>query len=934
MPLGISAVAAEGERQLEEVTVTAERREASIQDTSISITALTADAMEDFGVRNQSDLQNMIPSTTIQIYDSAIRGVGRNFRNLGGDPGVATYVNSVYSEDLYTVTIGSFWDIERVEVLRGPQGTLYGRNAIGGAMNFIYKRPTQEFEADFKAIAGNFDTRDLYGAISGPLIKDTLAARLTFSSREHDGYIEEKGFGSEDLDTGDSENVALQLLWTPTDNFSINLRSTKTNVDRVMGGGSGGGGDTGLVITRGENIIDGTRDFDSIVFGFRPVDATQTNPLASDFVMPGSPILTFNNPATGDQITAQQIRPGVDSPGADGMKNMGRGLTTSESSCVFQDKDDIDGDDICAYTNGLNREEFDPESHQLELSWDINDSVTFKYILGLTDYLYERNIDTDATASTLHDRQFYVNHEADYESHEFQLFYDVGTNLTFTSGLFFYDSTIQQRGDFYTTTNDSQFNDPALDNIIATLRGMGAPLPPESVLPNVPLTFLVGSEPVGLHTAKEIALAEGVTTKGLGDDVVIGPWLGDLGSVEHGPNAPGLGSDTLYDTRTDRESFAFYTQGVWDITPEIALTVGVRYAEDDLEGEENVGLYTETMALLDAFGLDLGTANILRGALDPTTLQPTGAAELWTSGVPISASAYRKLERKDDEVTWRVNLDYHFSPSAMVYGNVTTGYRSGGFNLVFFSETAQYDPEELIAYEVGYKGGLFDNTLQLNASLYYYDYETIHTFGTEPTVVGGESTTTTSVLEAPGAEMKGFELEATWLATDQLTLGGNYSFIDSEYTKSLLIVDGADPRTPASLFANQDDRLRDIKGNQLMQVPEQKGVFWAAYEIPLAENGNVELRGAFSWIDEVYFSQFETEFDKAPAYERLDLRATWTSPARRWIVSAFVNNAFDELGIRQISRSSEEDGFYRTAQTTEPRVYGLELSYRMGAAAY
>ena len=86
---------AEPSRQIEEVIVTAERREASIQDTSISITAFTGDMLDDFGIRNQEDLQNFIPATTIQPYDATVRGVGRNFRALGGDPGVATYMNGV-----------------------------------------------------------------------------------------------------------------------------------------------------------------------------------------------------------------------------------------------------------------------------------------------------------------------------------------------------------------------------------------------------------------------------------------------------------------------------------------------------------------------------------------------------------------------------------------------------------------------------------------------------------------------------------------------------------------------------------------------------------------------------------------------------------------------------------------------------------------------
>ena len=124
---GIAPVLAESSgRQLEEVVVTAERQEASISDTSISISAFTSEQIEAFGLRDQADLQNLVPATVILPYDAAIRGVGRNFRSLGGDPGISTYINGVYSEDLYTATIQSFWDIHRVEILRGPQGTLYG----------------------------------------------------------------------------------------------------------------------------------------------------------------------------------------------------------------------------------------------------------------------------------------------------------------------------------------------------------------------------------------------------------------------------------------------------------------------------------------------------------------------------------------------------------------------------------------------------------------------------------------------------------------------------------------------------------------------------------------------------------------------------------------------------------------------------------------
>ncbi len=221
--MSTSVFAEESGRQIEEVIVTAERREASIQDTSISITAFTGEMLDDFGIRNQEDLQNFVPATTIQPYDATIRGVGRNFRALGGDPGVATYMNGVYSEDLLTATAATFWDVERVEVLRGPQGTLYGRNAVGGAINILYKKPSHEFDYAVKGIVGNFGTAETYGMINGSLIEDRSSARVTFSTRDRDGVVEEIGPGS-DLDGLGTRNVAAKFRYSPTDTLSFDVR--------------------------------------------------------------------------------------------------------------------------------------------------------------------------------------------------------------------------------------------------------------------------------------------------------------------------------------------------------------------------------------------------------------------------------------------------------------------------------------------------------------------------------------------------------------------------------------------------------------------------------------------------------------------------------------------------------------------------------------
>ena len=903
-------------RQIEEVIVTAERQESSVQDTSISITAFTADTIDDFGIRNQSDLQNLVPATIILPYDSAVRGVGRNFRALGGDPGVATYMNNVYSEDLYTATIGSLWDVERVEVLRGPQGTLYGRNAIGGAMNFLYKKPTEDFEAAVKGTFGSFKTRDVYGMVSGALVDDVLLGRATVSSRKHDGYFEEKGTGA-DLDSGDEVNVALQLEWRLTDAIKMNVRHNKAEVDRTFGGADGGG----LIVFRGESPNGESRDLTSEGFGYRRIDRTVTDPLNEGFFNPAQELLTFADPVNGGTIEAQRTRSGIDPvrslgganlSSAGSLINHAAGSAESANECLFTDLDNIDGDDICAVTNGESFEVFDQQGTQFEAEWEFNDNIVFKYIFGLNDLIYHRTTDDDSSFSTTSDRQFYVNHEAEYKSHEIQAFVDVNDSVSFTSGIFFYDAVIDQRGDFYSSVGDSQFTDadPISGALYAAVDGVA----------NV-----YQADPTSLYTARESVggtnSPEGVTV------AKIGSWQGDPGGIGldvlHGPDTPA--TDLLYATQTDRESFAAYTQAVWDINEDFTLTAGIRYASDEVKAEENLWRYREND--LAPFGLAFGGAptlaglNITRGALDPVTLEPTGATHLNLVGVPGSLSVFRHFTRKDTKVTWRVNLDWAMTDNILWYANVTTGYRGGGYNLVFFSQTGTYGPEELIAYEIGYKGQHLDNTLQVNASAFIYDYSQIHTFGSEATELGGVST---SVLPAPGAEIQGFEVEILWLATDNMTLGGNYSYTPSEYTETLLLANTNDPRIPPSLF-NAVEIRNDIKGNQLLNVAENKGSAYVSYGFPFS-SGNLEMLASYSWVDGVFHTPFEDDLDSTPGYERLDLRATWKNSDESLIIAAFANNVLNEIGIRQLETHGEGDGFRRTGQTTEPRVIGVELT--------
>ena len=178
--------------QLEEVIVTAERREASIQDTPISMQALTADQIEKRGIVNLSDL--FVSAAGVSGYEAPssrgnmslnIRGVGSgNSNSPSTDPAIGLYVDGVFIGKGIANGVDAI-DLERIEILRGPQGTLYGRNSTGGAVNFVTKKPSSEGGVTFQASLGDYGYRAVKGRIDAP-VGDSLAFSASIYKRQRD----------------------------------------------------------------------------------------------------------------------------------------------------------------------------------------------------------------------------------------------------------------------------------------------------------------------------------------------------------------------------------------------------------------------------------------------------------------------------------------------------------------------------------------------------------------------------------------------------------------------------------------------------------------------------------------------------------------------------------------------------------------------------
>ncbi len=222
---------------LEEIVVTAQKTRDNLQTVPLSLTAFSGDALKRSNVENIKDLAARTPSLTVDTFSPGqpryfIRGIGGAASSSARDAAVGIFVDEVYmGRDSMTST--DFVDIDRVEILRGPQGTLFGRNVVGGAISYFTQKPDDQFRAQGALTVGNYDKIDGSFAVSGPL-SDAVAAKLSFSSRNHGGYAFNETTGR-DIETEHSNAVRGALRFHPNDAVDIQLNA---DFSKLTGTGS------------------------------------------------------------------------------------------------------------------------------------------------------------------------------------------------------------------------------------------------------------------------------------------------------------------------------------------------------------------------------------------------------------------------------------------------------------------------------------------------------------------------------------------------------------------------------------------------------------------------------------------------------------------------------------------------------------------------
>lgn len=289
-----SAQQADTGGEMADIVVTARKREERLQSVPISIAAFSGEALERRNIQAITDVSKFVPNLTLdtgarsgggsfgsQIF---IRGIGQLDYSVYADPGVGLYVDGVYVGRTQGSVLDVL-DVERIEVLRGPQGTLFGRNTIGGAISVVSAKPTSEFGGYIQGSVGRFDQKDLRASLNVPLT-DRLAVKFSFATKNRDGYAHSLITNDE---FGDQHSVAGRVVarWTPSDSIE------STTIFDITHQRQGGQFQRVVSVVPTASLPAGTRLFNSLVASRTPYAAFDSRWL---------PTSTYTNFASGPNI--------------------------------------------------------------------------------------------------------------------------------------------------------------------------------------------------------------------------------------------------------------------------------------------------------------------------------------------------------------------------------------------------------------------------------------------------------------------------------------------------------------------------------------------------------------------------------------------------------------------------------------------------------
>jgi outer membrane receptor protein involved in Fe transport len=951
-----AANAAEGSEEtfIEEIIVTGERGAINTLDRAMTVTGFNENMIQELGIQNTNDLEVLVPGMQIGPRSQGggknedghivMRGVANDRSvNFFQDVGVAVYIDGVYSDQSYGLDQGAMFDVERVEIARGPQGTTGGKAAIAGSVNFVTRKPTDEF--DLKAVVEVTDqsSQQYNLAFGGPIGESNFSYRLGVSRLTGDGVIENVGSGP---DAGEPD----QLIYSPQLRFKNDRWDVTARYSKLEDEGT----------PRVSLILGARNTVDEFVLDANGDPVPTLDPMGNPITDGSGNIIYQTNPFFG-------IGQNPAVAGCSGFNDDG---TRTPGTPVVCDGDDLD---LKVDLNAPILQDNEQESYTLEAHYQLSEEYELVYKFGQRDTRQQSRNDLDGTSrqgggicSPIHPRVIsgeltagqthprcaldgggngvYNDQVNDYlftsdqASHEFTLISNLDGPFNFTVGYTNIDgeepyvyaelfngletgSNPLNNPTFYTDT--SEICEASLARTFGGEDGLWRNIRNPSLPANEAANFAWGC-----HGASYAANWSDVTN--------------GKAHVAGGPAFQFFYGNVSY------KSEAVYANAEYVLNDQWKVFGGVRYNDDHKEHLQND--FSGTSQFPNADGVLVNHAfGIFRSKHYATQCCGYVGLASDASGNPIPDSRTFMDSKVADweETTWNVGLEHSFSDNIMFYGRISKGYRPGGFAGFGNQLGEAFDAEEMINYEGGFKGLFFDRTVQLEASIYYQDFSSFWSqagrLRTPAELRPGESAFTGETVAVDGTEISGFEIQYQWQVNDRLRIGGFYEYMDSSfgsYQSQYCCTPGGTVADPSTIDLVDDEGntvtvnntgFLDFGGNSLRNQPEHKLSTTVSYSVPMpADFGSLDLVTIMSWRDSMYVDEANLDIYSVPEYTRWDLRAMWTSAGGNLTVTAWATNLLDEIAVQSYAPREGNGVTGPVAGTvTDQRRIGLTLNYQM-----
>lgn len=878
-PAGHSQSTGETGLTLEEIIVTARKREESVQEVPLSITPFLGDQLLRRDIQTVEDLA----SNTVGLSynqgisggtqgSATIRGLATNFAQ-DRFQNVGIYLNGVYLERQSMMNLGMV-DLSRIEVVKGPQNSLYGRNAFAGAINYITTEPQDEFSAYVSTTQGSDNREDYRGAVNVPIVKDKLYGRISYGMSDYDGAnpnlhpfsdADAPGFNSKgNLGGWDDETYTAAFVFTPTERLKISASYYEADIRREY--------QSGYFINGLQEIASlGTSQFDDMNFNRKTLQVRQgfvTNSFTANTLYQGA---LPETPGRGTYVPAVAVAPppgvGGPPPGVGGPPpGVGGGDAGGPPPGVGGNAGGpppgVGGPPPPPPTDQAIFGAIDPRGFgamadtkvaRINVDWGIADDWRLNYQFGYVEHQSRTNgpsnrdpmqgasyVDAFNTiyASTFSARP---NTNMDSTSHELRLEWSGHDRVSATGGL------------YYAKLDDEAY-EITLFSPVCGNRDVNNSGSADDEMANCNLRIAPGiSSP--LDNAQFLGVL----------DFFNRYWHGN--PTNH--------------TRYDDEILALFLEANFSVTDDLTLRLEARYTEED----------RKVVRATDIFGLAPGQVAVGNGLFGPAQFESAIIA-------PEDSDTFKYF-------TPRVSLDWAWREGSLLYAYGAKGVKSGGFNNATAVEDLTYDEEENWTFEIGSKNLLFNNRLTLNAALFYVDWSDIQG-GLSPVI---QSQNSNVVIGNIGdASNFGLELEGALRFNNQWSVDFGYMWIDPEYDNAHYdaaqryyyyncpqdVIPAEDPANPGFPFLCGET---NVDGNQLARTSKHMAVAGLNYADKWL-NWTVRARLDGNYQSKRYVSPLNVGYIDSRALMNGSL--SFLSPDGHWDLTLWGKNLTDESYVQSV----------------------------------